>query len=105
MKNLKAGYSRKNALQQMAAITMSAGLAGMIALAIARNVPKNIDPLQPFYLPPAKEILQPGPGGVNIRTWVRSTQTNNQFSCVEAAVAPKKMGPAPHIYKELDETY
>jgi len=48
MKNLKAGYSRKNALQQMAAITMSAGLAGMIALAITRNVPKNIDPCNPF---------------------------------------------------------
>ena len=103
MKNLTAGYSRRNALQQMAAITMAAGLSGMVMPAIARNPPKNAGPLQPFYLPPAKEILQPGPGGLNIRTWVRSTQTNKQFSCVEAAVAPKKMGPPPHIHKELEK--
>lgn len=47
--------------------------------------------------------LEAGPGGLDTRTWVRSTQTNNQFSCVEAAVAPKTMGPPPHIHKELDE--
>lgn len=103
MKNLTAGYSRRNALQQMAAITIAAGLSGIVLPAIARNPAKKAGPLQPFYLPPAKEILQPGPGGINIRTWVRSTQTNNQFSCVEAAVAPKKMGPPPHFHKELDE--
>lgn len=58
--------------------------------------------LSPFYLPPA-EPLQPGPGGLNIRTWVRSSQTNMQFSNVETAVAPKHMGPAPHLHESLDE--
>jgi mannose-6-phosphate isomerase-like protein (cupin superfamily) len=60
------------------------------------------DSLKPFYLPPTKP-LEPGLGGIDIRTWVRSSQTNNQFSCVEAAVAPKTMGPPPHIHKDLDE--
>jgi mannose-6-phosphate isomerase-like protein (cupin superfamily) len=59
-------------------------------------------PLQPFYLPPQRP-LTPGPGGLDIRTWVRSSQTNGQFSCVESAVAPRQMGPAPHLHKGLDE--
>lgn len=60
------------------------------------------DPLKPFYLAPLPP-LEPGPRGMNIRTRVRQTQTNGQFSCVEFAVAAKKMGPAPHLHKELDE--
>ncbi len=60
------------------------------------------DTLRPFYIPPAAPV-QPGPGGMDIRTIIRSTQTNRQFSCVEYAVAAKKMGPAPHYHKALDE--
>ena len=60
-------------------------------------------PLAPFYIGPDAEPLTPGPTGLNIRTRVRSAQTNGQFSCVEFAVAPKKMGPAPHLHKDLDE--
>lgn len=60
-------------------------------------------PLAPFYIGPEAEPLTPGPTGLNIRTRVRSAQTNGQFSCVEFAVAPKKMGPAPHLHKDLDE--
>ena len=60
------------------------------------------DNLLPFYIPPAAP-LQPGPGGMDIRVMVRSTQTNKQFSCAEFAMAAKKMGPAPHYHKELDE--
>ena len=37
MKNLTAGYSRRDALQQMAAITMAAGLSGMVMPALAGN--------------------------------------------------------------------
>jgi mannose-6-phosphate isomerase-like protein (cupin superfamily) len=76
------------------------GAAATTPAALAAN--PSSESLKPFYLPPAAP-LQPGPGGLDIRTWVRSTQTNNQFSCVEAAVAPKYMGPPPHIHKELDE--
>ncbi|GAB3926321.1 hypothetical protein GCM10028804_29760 [Larkinella terrae] len=64
--------------------------------------PPTADPLQPFYLPPL-EPLQAGPEGLSIRTRVRQTQTRGQFSCVEFAVAPKKMGPAPHLHQALDE--
>lgn len=82
---------------------------GLLAIIGAAATPPAVlaaitsgEPLKPFYVPPTAP-LQPGPGGLNIRTCVRSTQTNNQFSCVETAVAPKQMGPPPHIHKELDE--
>jgi mannose-6-phosphate isomerase-like protein (cupin superfamily) len=58
--------------------------------------------LKPFYIPSQKP-LEAGPAGTDIRTWVKSSQTNLQFSSVEAAVAPKTMGPPPHIHKDLDE--
>jgi mannose-6-phosphate isomerase-like protein (cupin superfamily) len=66
------------------------------------NMDITTNELQQFYLPP-QPPLQPGLGGLDIRTLVKSSQTNQQFSCVEAAVAPKKMGPEPHYHKELDE--
>lgn len=90
--------TRRNAIKTLSA-TLLTGI--MLPEAHAENSAVN-DILKPFYLPPAAP-LEAGPAGINIRTWVRSTQTNNQFSCVEAAVAPKTMGPPPHIHKELDE--
>ncbi len=97
--------SRRDAIQQLAVAT--AGLS-FFSLAACGDNKKQEDPkkttkvLTPFYLPPA-ETLQPGPGGSAIRTWIRSSQTNMQYSSVEAAVAPKKMGPSPHSHKDLDE--
>jgi mannose-6-phosphate isomerase-like protein (cupin superfamily) len=58
--------------------------------------------LTPFYMPPS-EPLQPGPGNINIRTIIRSAQTNGQLSNVEVAVAPRQMGPSPHMHQDLDE--
>lgn len=58
--------------------------------------------LKPFYLPPDEAPLDPGPT-MMIRTKVRSSQTNLQYSCVDVAVAPKTMGPAPHVHYDLDE--
>lgn len=55
-----------------------------------------------FYIPPG-EPLQPGPGNVDIRTIIQSKQTSKQLSNVEVAVAPKQMGPSPHLHKDLDE--
>ncbi|MBL0333956.1 MAG: cupin domain-containing protein [Chitinophagaceae bacterium] len=87
---------------------MAAAGIGLFSMASCNSskhvsaVGKSADPLQPFYVPPPKP-LEPGPGGLDIRTLIRSSQTNMQFSCVEFAVAPKKMGPAPHYHKELDE--
>ncbi len=97
--------TRRDAIQQLAFAT-----AGLSLFSLASCREKNdssgakteIKKLSPFYLPPA-EPLQAGPGGIDIRTWVRSSQTNMQFSCVETAVRPKQMGPAPHLHKDLDE--
>lgn len=77
------------------------GLFGIMSPTLSTH-PVSADTLQPFYLPPV-EPLQPGPMGLTTRTRVRQTQTNGQFSCVEFAIAPKKMGPAPHLHQELDE--
>ena len=58
--------------------------------------------LQPFYVPP-REPLQPGAGNTDIRTIIHASQTDKQFSNVEVALAPKQMGPSPHLHENLDE--
>ncbi|HEY0771855.1 MAG TPA: cupin domain-containing protein, partial [Sphingobacteriaceae bacterium] len=58
--------------------------------------------LKPFYLPPDAAPLD-HEGDVAIRVKVRSSQTNLQYSCVDVAVAPRTMGPAPHLHDALDE--
>lgn len=98
--------SRRGAIQKM--MMAVAGISLLPVTSSAKNkVPltaNNIEDkkLQPFYTAPIAP-LQPGPGGLNIRTLIHSSQTNKQFSCVEFAVAAKKMGPAPHYHKKLDE--
>ena len=62
----------------------------------------NDEPLKPFYIPP-KEPLTPGPASGDIRTIIHSGQTNKQLSNVEVALAPRQMGPSPHLHKDLDE--
>jgi mannose-6-phosphate isomerase-like protein (cupin superfamily) len=97
--------SRRTLVQNLALVTAGLGLA---QFASGKELPykgtdyKETHPLLPFYLQP-QEPLQPGPGGIDIRTWVRSSKTNLQFSCVETAVAPRTMGPAPHVHRDLDE--
>ena len=58
--------------------------------------------LNPFYIPPTQSLV-PGPGNVDIRTIIHSKQTGKQISNVEVAVAPKQMGPSPHMHQDLDE--
>jgi mannose-6-phosphate isomerase-like protein (cupin superfamily) len=98
-------FSRRNLMQHLAFATMGIGfsqLASARGLTSKGDTPQESAPLLPFYLPP-QAPLQPGPAGIDIRTWVRSSATNMQFSCVETAVAPKTMGPAPHVHENLDE--
>ena len=57
----------------------------------------------PINLQRPADQLEPGPRGMNMRTLIKSAETNNQFTCIEFAMAPKKMGPAPHIHEHLDE--
>jgi quercetin dioxygenase-like cupin family protein len=83
-------------------------MSGLLAAAAGAVFGKNIGPiggqetLKPFYLPPDDAPLDPGPA-MAIRMKVRSSQTNLQYSCVDVAVAPKTMGPAPHVHDKLDE--
>lgn len=60
------------------------------------------EPLQPFYIPP-REALKPGVGNVDIRTIIHADKTAKQISNVEVALAPKQMGPSPHVHENLDE--
>lgn len=104
MENTQAN-SRRDTIQQLLLATAGVGLFGAASCSNSKKAvaeSASSQTLLPFFLPPMKP-LQPGPGGLDIRVWVRSSQTNNQFSCVEFAAAPKKMGPAPHYHKELDE--
>lgn len=97
--------SRRTLVQNLALATAGIGLSQFASgkgLTDKGNDDNEIQLLLPFYLPP-QEPLQPGPAGIDIRTWVRSSKTNMQFSCVETAVAPRTMGPAPHVHKDLDE--
>jgi mannose-6-phosphate isomerase-like protein (cupin superfamily) len=95
---------RRNFLQ---AATLFAPLGGMLpewAIAESKNplitgdLPKKISPL---YLPPLPPLAHNGT--MNIRTWIRSSMTGGVYSSVECVVAPKVMGPPPHLHKELDE--
>ncbi|MDQ3016637.1 MAG: cupin domain-containing protein [Bacteroidota bacterium] len=86
---------------------LSTGILGGITLlsfptfiSAQKNI--NKEPVNPFYIPPT-EPLKPGPGNTDIRTIIHSKQTNKQFSNVEVAIAPKQMGPSPHLHKDLDE--
>jgi quercetin dioxygenase-like cupin family protein len=81
--------------------SVTAGLA-LTGMSSAFSKSESEDALKPFYLPPDNSVLDPG-SGLSIRMKVRSSQTNNQYSCVECAIAPKTMGPAPHVHEKLDE--
>jgi mannose-6-phosphate isomerase-like protein (cupin superfamily) len=76
------------------------GLISPINTATPSVVPV-VNPLQPFLLPSMP--LLDHKGSSDIRVWVRSSMTNSLYSSVECAVAPKVMGPPPHMHKELDE--
>ncbi len=85
---------------------LSAGAAGFSLLnfptfTYAQSI-NSENPLPPFYIPP-REPLQPGAGNVDIRTIIQGSKTGKQFSNVEVAVAPKQMGPSPHMHEDLDE--
>ncbi len=55
----------------------------------------------PFLVPPQPPL--DAKGGIDIRVLVRSSATGGVYSSVETAVAPKRMGPAPHAHRDLDE--
>jgi mannose-6-phosphate isomerase-like protein (cupin superfamily) len=72
---------------------------GLIAQPDVETPPAN--PLQPFLLAPLPPLAHNGT--MDIRVWVRNQSTGGVYSCVECAVAPKMMGPPPHLHHALDE--
>lgn len=93
---------RRDFVGQLSLATAGLLLAAQRPLQAVDVSPVHAQPLPPFYHA-AQTPLAPGPGGIDIRTWVRSRSTGGQFSCVETAVGPRRMGPAPHYHENLDE--
>lgn len=98
--------SRRTLLQHavtmaaMAPLLISAHASGKASEKLHNPMP-GIGP-EPFTLPGGTS-LQPGPTGIDFRVVIRQAQTQGRLSCVEAAMAPMQMGPAPHYHDELDE--
>lgn len=63
--------------------------------AITNKIKKR--PLKPFYIKPDNSPAYKG------GTKIRFDRTNNQFSSFENFLPPKRMGPPPHVHKDLDE--
>ncbi len=98
--------TRREAIQNMG--LLSAALC-FLPLASCSEQKKDTEELapkikapQPFLIPPGNP-LEVGMLGSNMRTLIRSAQTNTQFSCVEAVLGPKKMAGSPHKHDDLDE--
>ena len=59
--------------------------------------------LEPVYVSPGETPEIPLFPGIMVEIKLRHAQTADLFSSVEVAVAPKTMGPAPHLHQALDE--
>ncbi len=59
--------------------------------------------LEAIHIPPGETPEIPLFPGITVEIKLRHTQTADLFSSVEVAVAPKTMGPAPHLHQTLDE--
>ena len=59
--------------------------------------------LEPIYVSPGETPEIPLFPGVTVKIKLRHTQTADLFTSVEVDVAPKTMGPAPHLHQVLDE--
>ena len=111
MEKFTNSTNRRDALQQLLALTIGGSLLGLnscndpkTSAPVSENAStkKAVIPCKPLNIAPPDGPLE-APAGLNMRIRVRSTQTSNQFACAEVLVMPKTMGPAPHYHKELDE--
>lgn len=98
--------SRREAIQNMGLLSAALCFLPLTSCTETKIDPKKIQKKtkapQPFLIPPGNP-LEVGGLGSNMRTLIRSAQTNAQFSCVEAVLGPKKMAGSPHKHDHLDE--
>ena len=59
--------------------------------------------LEAIHISPGETPEIPLSPGMTVEIKLRHTQTADLFSSIEVAVAPKTMGPAPHLHQALDE--
>lgn len=98
--------SRRDAIQQLGLFSAAMSLLPLVSScndneAGLENTAAIKAPV-PFLIPP-QAPLEVGPLGSNMRTLIRSSQTNMQFSSVEAVLAPRKIAGSPHKHDNLDE--
>lgn len=97
--------SRREAIQQISLLTAGMFILPLVSCndnkTVKENVSETKSPL-PFLIP-SQTPLEIGMLGSNMRTIIRSAQTNKQFSCIEAVLAPKKIAGSPHKHDNLDE--
>jgi quercetin dioxygenase-like cupin family protein len=96
--------SRRDVIQKLAMAAAGLSLFSLDACKkddmVTPPVPaNNATPFHQLPLPP----LVPLQNGQNIRTWIRSNQMNTLFTTSEIVMVAKKMGPAPHTHKIMDE--
>lgn len=97
--------SRREVVQQIGLVATGMFMLPLASCTDSKTVKGNtpeIKPPLPFLISP-QSPLETGTMGNNMRTLIRSAQTNNQFSCVEAVLAPKKIAGSPHKHDNLDE--
>jgi len=89
---------RKDFLKYSGMLTAAAMWTPTFAQSQVKTPEKD---LQPVLLAPLSPLDHGG--SMSIRTRIYSAMTNGVYSSVECAVAPKTMGPPPHMHRELDE--
>ncbi len=57
----------------------------------------------PVYIAPGATPIIPLFPGITVEIKLKHTQTADLFTSIEVDVAPKTMGPAPHLHHVLDE--
>jgi uncharacterized cupin superfamily protein len=67
------------------------------------NINEILTALKPIYIAPDETPEIPLFPGIGVKIKLTHAQTANLFSSIEVNVAPKTMGPAPHLHHALDE--
>src|SRR5687767_12140305 len=114
IRTLITASSRRNFLKAAAAGATASTLAACVLPPLSLTVNKDsskinittqsgVTMLNPVYISPDETPEIPLFPGITVEIKLKHTQTADRFSSVEVVVAPKTMGPAPHLHHVLDE--